>query len=169
MEEPILNRVEASGIVQLELDQWLMEPQVVGCDLASELVEGLVLMEKPFRAGVATWEGEVFAGMDVALHCTADAILPDWAWMVAASRIVELGGRPHVGRTDAVRQRLLLQAVAMADAGEFDGARVMLRGCAAVGGAEVLAAVVAKLQPVVRSLMYGEACSAVPVYKKPRA
>ena len=111
MEEPILNRVEASGIVQLELDQWLMEPQVVGCDLASELVEGLVLMEKPFRAGVATWEGEVFAGMDVALHCTADAILPDWAWMVAASRIVELGGRPHVGRTDAVRQRLLLQAV----------------------------------------------------------
>ncbi len=168
MEEPILNRVEASGIIQLELERWLEAPPVVACDLASELIDGFVLMEKPFRAAVAEWKAADVEGKDVALHCSADAIVPDWAWMVAASRIVELGGRPVVGDVDTVRQQGFLRAVAAADISEFEDARVMLRGCASVGGTPVLAAVVERLQPVVRSLMYGEACSAVPVYKKPR-
>lgn len=168
MEEPILNRVEASGIVQLELDRWLEMPEVLGCDLAAELVDGLVLMEKPFRAALAEWDEAVFRKRDVALHCSADAILPDWAWMLAASRIISLGGRPQVGTVGEVQERLLLEAVQRADTAPFEGARVMLRGCASVGGATVLSAVVARLQPVVNSLMYGEACSSVPVYKKPR-
>ncbi len=168
MEEPILNRVEASGIIQLELERWLEAPDVVSCDLADELIDGFVLMEKPFREAVAGWKSADFEGNNVALYCSADAIVPDWAWMVAASRIVELGGQPLVGDVETVRQRCFLRAVAAADVSEFEGARVMLRGCASVGGTPVLVAVVERLQPIVRSLMYGEACSAVPVYKKPR-
>lgn len=168
MEEPILNRVEASGIIQLELEQWLEAPKVVACDLATELIDGFVLMEKPFREAVAGWKSADFEDKNVALFCSADAIVPDWAWMVAASRIVELGGRPVVGDLETVRQRCFLRAVEAADVSEFEGARVMLRGCASVGGTPVLVAVVERLQPIVRSLMYGEACSAVPVYKKPR-
>ncbi len=166
MEEPIVNRVEASGLIQLELNQWIAPPTVVACDLASELVDGWVLMEKPFRAAVKAWEAADFQGRDVAVFCSADAILPDWAWMLAASRITELGGRAHVGTTEAVEAEVLLEAIGSADASEFADQRVMVRGCAAVGGPAALAAVVRKLQPVVKSLMFGEACSSVPVYKK---
>lgn len=166
MDQPIVNRVEASGLVQLELDRWISVPRVVSCDLATELVDGWVLMEKPFREAVKGWDAEAYAGLDVAIHCRADAILPDWAWMLAASRIVELGGRPHVGAPEAVAGERLIAAIDAADVAEFEGQRVMVRGCASVGGPAALAAVVRKLQPVVKSLMFGEACSSVPVYKK---
>ena len=166
MDQPIVNRVEASGLVQLELDRWISVPRVVSCDLAAELVDGWVLMEKPFREAVKGWTTESYSGQDVAIHCSADAILPDWAWMLAASRIVELGGRPHVGRPETVAGERLIAAIAAADATEFEGQRVMVRGCASVGGPAALAAVVRALQPVVKSLMFGEACSSVPVYKK---
>jgi hypothetical protein len=86
--------------------------------------------------------------------------------MLAASRIVELGGRPHVGAPEAVAGERLIAAIDAADVAEFEGQRVMVRGCASVGGPAALAAVVRKLQPVVKSLMFGEACSSVPVYKK---
>lgn len=168
MEEPLINRVEASGLLQLELKEWISSPHLIACDLAAHLVDGLVLKERSFRDDLKAWSKDQFSGKHVALHCSADAILPDWAWMLAASRITELGGNPAVGSPEEVHVRLLLQAVDQASVDAFAGQRVMVRGCASVGGPAVLAAVVRRLQPVVQSLMFGEACSSVPVYKKPR-
>jgi hypothetical protein len=166
MDDAIVNRVEESGLIQLELNGWLHPKKVVECDLAASLVDGLVLMEKPFRETLNAWTAEEFEGCKVAIHCSADAILPEWAWMLAASRIVSLGGHPEIGSPDEVMTSAWVEAVASADVLAFQDARIMVRGCAAVGGPKVLSAVVSKLQPVVRSLMFGEACSSVPVYKK---
>jgi len=168
MEDPIINRVEASGLIQLELKEWIPMPNTTACDLAAHLVDGLILMERAFRKDLKAWSKDQFSGKHVALHCSVDAILPDWAWMLAASRIVELCGIPSVGTLEQVNERLLLTAVERASIDAFAGQRVMVRGCASVGGPAVLAAVVNRLQPVVQSLMFGEACSSVPVYKKPR-
>lgn len=162
----IINKVEASGLVQIELSELLPPTQVKGLDLAPMLWEGMVLREKPFREALKTLSLSPWEGHQVALHCSADAIIPDWAWMLVTSVFTEHGLVVEVGTPEEIRTRMHLRNIDKLDISLYQDARLVIKGCSTVDGPEVLSALVTKLQPVVRSLMFGEACSTVPIFKR---
>ena len=162
----IINKVEASGLVQIELSELLPPTQVKGLDLAPMLWEGMVLREKPFREALKSLSFNPWEGHRVALHCSADAIIPDWAWMLVTSVCAKHGLVVEVGTPEEIQTRMHLRNIDNLDISLYQDARLVIKGCSTVGGPEVLSALVTKLQPVVRSLMFGEACSTVPIFKR---
>jgi hypothetical protein len=166
MTDGIVNRVEASGIVQLDTAAYTRVPALVGFDLADHLEGGFILREAPFREALRGLPR--MDGTTVALFCSADAVVPEWAWMLAAVTLHDRGAQVHTGRPEAVRQALVLAAIDAADLEPLRGARVVIKGCADAGGSEALARWALRLAPVVASLMFGEPCSTVPILKAGR-
>ncbi|MDA0946297.1 MAG: DUF2480 family protein [Bacteroidetes bacterium] len=167
MDEPILNRVDASGLMQVDLTKLLNPSDVVVVDLAPWLDDGWVLREKDFRAAIAAWDIASCRDCVVALCCSTEAILPDWSWMLVATRLEGVARDVIVGLESEGRARAWHLAVMDLDVTAFAGQRVLVKGCAAVGGAATLVAFARRIQGIVKSLMFGEACSSVPLVKNP--
>lgn len=169
MDEPILNRVQASGILQIELTQWLSPPPASVVDLAGWLDGGLVLRERAFRASVEAMDVEPHRGHVVALSCSTNAILPDWAWLLVALRLKDVAVTSVAGSLRDAEREAWLWSIQDMDLQPFHDARVIVKGCATPGndGVSILAAFVQRIQPHVKSLMFGEACSSVPLFKRP--
>ena len=165
MEEPLVNRVQESGLIQLDLSRELLPRQVDVVDVSQWLDQGFVLREKDFRDSVKSWDASSHAGHLVALHCTTDAILPDWAWMLVAQTLNASGAQAMVGSKADATQRAWHDAVLDLDLETYRGQRVIVKGCASAGGPNTLVTFTQHLGPVVKSLMFGEACSAVPIVK----
>lgn len=163
-EGEIRNRVDESGLIQLELSK-LNTVECVELDFTGWLREGIIVVEKEFRQKLSELDASLYEGKGVGLKVTDSAIIPDWAWMVIcakleASAFVVLGGKPG-----AVKEAIRL-AIDSLDIETFRDKRIIVKGCDEAGGPEELLKLQMKLQPVVRSLMFGEACSTVPVYKR---
>ena len=168
MDNPIVNRVQESGLIQVDLSS-LLEPRPVdSIDVAQWLDNGFILREKPFRDAVAQWDASPLAHHVVALVCTTDAILPDWAWMLVAAKLRSLGSTAIVGSLAEAKALAWREAVHSLDLDAYKDERVIVKGCASVGGPGTLVTFTNHVGPVVRSLMFGEACSAVPLVKNPR-
>jgi hypothetical protein len=103
----------------------------------------------------------------VALHCSTDAILPDWSWMLATSRLVALGASVRVGNVEDVKNQLIADQIRSKDLSAFRDARLVIKGCSDAGGAVALSVLIERLQPLAASVMYGEPCSTVPIWKRP--
>lgn len=165
MEDAIRNRVEESGLVQLDLSAALKGRTMRDLDLAPQLWEGLVLREKSFREWLSDLDLAPFEGADVALHCSAEAVIPEWAWMLVASRLNDVAVSIHLCEPTALSAKVLERVVDGLDLEAYTGARVVVKGCGLETGAGPAVRLVERLQPVVKSLMFGEPCSTVPVYK----
>ena len=168
MEDPIVNRVQDSGLIQLDLASLLAPPPTAEVDLAQWLEQGFLLREKPFREGVAAMDAAALSGHVVALRCSTDAILPDWAWMLVTATLTSAGATCLVGTLADAQTKAWTHAVLALDPETYRGERVIVKGCATAGGPSTLVTFTAHIGPVVRSLMFGEACSAVPLVKNPR-
>jgi hypothetical protein len=168
-DQPIVNRVEASGLVTLDLAKRWQVPSFFAVDLAQYLWEGWVLREREFREALRMWDAETFVGKHVALFCSGDAILPDWAWMLTTSRLVALGSTVHVGTEEEVKNQWIVDQIQHLNPEEFRDAKLVIKGCSGLGGAQALGALVQRLQPVAASILYGEPCSTVPIWKRPAA
>lgn len=171
MAEPqtLVNRVEQSGIITLDLEQYYPSEAVVEFDLKKYLVREMVLMEKPFREELKNIDWSSFTGKIAAIFCSNDALIPMWAYMLAASCLKPYAKKIVFGNKEQALSAFMLEMLAQIDLKEFTGARVVIKGCGEKQiPPEVYVAATAALQPVVQSLMYGEPCSAVPVYKKPK-
>jgi len=166
--EPIRNRVDESGLIALDLDDLMPVAPVLEFDLADYLEMGWVLKEKAFRAAMRELDAPKWAGSTVALYCSSDAIVPDWAWMLATSRLTTLGAHALVGSPEVVRVQMLMHAIEQLDLAPFQDGRVVIKGCSSGTTAEALALIIRRLQPHAQSLFYGEPCSTVPVYKRPK-
>ena len=166
--DPIRNRVDESGLIALDLDQLAPPAMVQDLDLSAYLEQGLILREKPFRTAMAELREADWEGSTVALHCASDAILPDWAWMLATSRLTALGARVCIGDEARTRERLLLDAIDALDLEPYRNGRLVIKGCAQGTTAAILARIIERLQPIALSIFYGEPCSTVPVYKRPK-
>ena len=165
LEGGIINRVEESGLVQIDLDR-LASIKCVELDFTQWLWREMVVKEKEFRAHIKSLDVEIYKGLGVGLTCSEDAIVPDWVWMLVSSKLnnsefVVVGGI-MAARCEATRL-----AINNLNLERYTDQRVVVRGCSNTGGADSLVQIQQKLQPVVKSLMFGEACSTVPVYKKP--
>ena len=167
MEETIINRVAGSGIVTLNLEQYLHPGQRMGIDIKDTLFMGLILKEKDFRDWIKNHNWEQYRDANVFIHCSADAIVPTWAYMLIAARLTGVAHFFLFGDSNALDTALFMQALAMVNHADYSEKRVVIKGC---GDQYVTPAAYVEitrlLQPYVKSLMFGEPCSTVPVYKK---
>ena len=167
MDDGIVNRVAGSGIITLELDSYHREGERVVLDLAGRLENGLVLREKDFREFIKTMNWAGFAGKHVAVCCTADAIIPAWAYMLVGVALQPYAATVVFGGMNELEVRLFLDALSAEDWRRFSDQRVVVKGCTKLDvPAAVYLAVSGHLRPVAASIMFGEACSSVPVFKK---
>ena len=165
----IVNRVAESDLVTFNLEALWDGRTVDEFDLAPFLVEGLVLRERPFREAVAAYDWAQHAGRHVALFCSTDALVPVWAWLLVAAKLDGVAASVAHGRAaDLVRDHFV-RALEAHDWARYAGKPVVVKGC----GSKLVpldAYVVAtrKLQAVAGKLMFGEACSSVPLWRRPK-
>ena len=168
MEDKLVNRIAESGLITLDLANYKPGQAVVAFDLAPFLFMGQVLREKAFRDDIAQQDWESYRGKYVAVFCSTDAIIPSWAFMLVASQLEGIAVDIHAGTPEQVYQQLFTSRMRQELKGEnFANQRVILKGCgdATVGPFAYLEATQI-LKPHVKTLMYGEPCSTVPVYKR---
>ena len=165
MEEAIRNRVEESGIVQLDLSALLRARTLRDLDLAPQLWKGLAIREREFRSWLKDLDVTPFKEADVAVFCSAEAILPEWVWMLVTSRLMGVARSVHDCVPSALQGAVLARIAEELDLAEYADQRVVVKGCGLMSGAGPAMRIVERLQPVVKSLMFGEPCSTVPVYK----
>ncbi len=168
--EPITNRVAASELVVCNLEEFWDGKPVVEFDLAPFLLEGLVLREKPFREALRETDWEAYRGRHVALTCSTDAIVPTWAWMLVALRLDDVAAGVSAGRADDVIRDAFVLAVERFDWEVYRDRMVVVKGCgSAIVPLNAYVTAIQRLRRVARKLMYGEPCSAVPLWRRPRS
>lgn len=170
-EDIIRNKVAESGLITLDLEDFLPQEEATGLDIAGFLWEGLIIKEKDFREKTAAYPWEQLTDKHVAVYCSTDAIIPQWAWMLITQYLSGtakslLFGAPeqlwNILLADNLRQKINPE--------EFRDTRVIIKGCSSEKVTpQAYMQIVSLLKPVARSIMYGEACSTVPIYKKPKA
>jgi hypothetical protein len=168
MEEVLINKVAESGIITLNLEQYLPDPAALSVfDIKPFLFKEMILREKDFRLALAEHNWEQYRDKCVAVTCSADAIIPMWAYMLIATQLSPVATGVYSGNLEQLQEQVLVQGIEAIDNSEYTDKRVVIKGCGdkALPGAAFIA-ISKKLRPVVKSLMYGEPCSTVPVYKK---
>jgi hypothetical protein len=163
----ITNRVAASDIVVFDPATLVPAEAPVEIDLAPLLHRGMVLREKEFRAQVEAIDVVPLQGRDVALFCSSDAVVPTWAWMLMASKLAGAASVTQGRAVDALRERIALAAGAV-DWTQFAGRPVVVKGCGNSVPPAAYTAALRALQGVASKVMYGEPCSAVPVWRAPK-
>ena len=167
METTFVNKVAESGIITLNLEDYYSRKEVKVFDMKDHLFMGLILKEKDFREALKILNTENYTNKIVALTCSADAVIPMWAYMLVASLLQPFATEVIFGTEIFAKETLLLRNIDNIDAPAFNDARVVIKGCGELPiGEAAYVAITKKLRPVAKSIMYGEPCSTVPVYKK---
>ena len=167
MGKEIINRVANSDLITIDLSDYAPNLQISEIDLKQFLFKGVILKEKEFRKTLKEFDFSIYTNKIVALFCSSDAIVPMWAYMLATSYLNPIKSKIHFGTKEDVFQKIFTKNIEGIDAAEFEKKKVIVKGCSHIPLSENLyIAITEKLQPVVSSLMFGEACSAVPVFKE---
>lgn len=167
MSEAIVNKVAQSGLITLNLEDHLPTGEMATFDLKDYLFMGLILKEKDFREALKALDWGQYSGKNVAITCTADAIIPLWAYMLVTTYLQPVAKEVYVGTAEEMHKHLFLKNIAAIDAATFTDRRIVVKGCGDIPvGAFAYAELTKHFLPHVKSIMYGEPCSTVPVYKK---
>lgn len=168
MNESIVNKVSESGLITLDLEQYYPREEVVVFDLKDYLFKGLILKEKDFREALKSQDWENFRNKYVGVTCSADAIIPPWAYMLAASYLQPVAKDVIMGDQKDVHKAIFIKNIQGINVNEFAGQRVVVKGCGETPiGEFAYMEITKRLRPVVKTIMYGEPCSTVPIFKKP--
>lgn len=169
--EPFVNKVAESGIVTLDLAPFIPSDETLAAfDLKPFLFREMILREKDFRAALPETDWQQYAGKHVALFCSVDAIIPVWAYMLVVTYLQPIAASVHFGSIDELKKTIITSSINAIDKNEYLDKRVVIKGCGDVAIPEVAYTAIAfHLRGVVKSLMYGEPCSTVPLYKRPLA
>jgi len=167
MEDQLINRVAQSGILTFNLEHHYTNGERKVLDIKDALFMGMILKEKDFRDWVKQHDWEQYRNACVAITCSADAIIPTWAYMLIAARLDGVASFYVFGDPDSLETSLYVKALAEVDVEEYRDKRVVIKGCGDLPvPASAYVEISRRLLPVVKSLMYGEPCSTVPVFKK---
>ncbi|MCM0041939.1 MAG: DUF2480 family protein [Algoriphagus sp.] len=163
----LINRVAASAIVSLNMEEFYPQEERVQFDLADYLFQGLVLREKEFRAALKVLDRNQFAGKWVAVTCSADAIVPTWAYMLVCTYLEGAAKGYCVGDLEALEQYIVEDTLSKLPLESFKDRSVVVKGCSKVAiPLYAYGRLVSLIQGEAKSLMFGEPCSTVPLYKK---
>lgn len=167
MSEEIINRIANSKLLTFDLEEIYPQGERVSFDISDWLLEGIVLRESEFREKVKEHDWSQYQDKYVALFCSTDAIVPGWAYLLLSLHLAPYAKKVTVGSLEELESILFAELLQNIDVSEYKDKSVIIKGCAhkpIPQNAYVLLA--QKLQPVAKSIMYGEACSSVPLYKK---
>jgi hypothetical protein len=168
-QEPLVNRVSNSGLVTLNLEDHYPRVGIAELDLQQLLVGGLMLREKDLREFVRSHDWSQYQDKVVALHCTADAIIPTWAYMLVTVALQPVARKVIFGNREAAVTAAFLDNLEQMDWNVYRDAKVVVKGCGDVQVPEsVFVEVTSRLRAVAASIMYGEPCSTVPLFKRPK-
>lgn len=168
MEGEFRNKVAESGIITIDPADFIPSDIIAVFDLKDYLFMGLILKEKEFREALKQVDLSAFQNKTVAVTCSADAIIPVWAYMLIASLLQPVAKEVFVADAEKAKQLSAIEKIKKISANEYQDARIVLKGCGDVAVSDaVYFELTAKLRPVAKSIMYGEPCSTVPVYKQP--
>ncbi len=169
MSDEIINRVASSKLKTFDLEDYYTPGPRSAIDLAQWLLDGLVLVESRFRESVNTTDFTAYKNHHVAIHCSTDAIIPQWAWMLVQAELTDIATTVVHGSLQDLETYLYGRSIPLLDLSHFKDLPVIVKGCAKkpVPPAAYMM-ITSRLQEVARSVMYGEACSSVPVFKKKR-
>ena len=167
MEEAMINKVAESGIITLNLEDYYPKGETILFDLKEFLFMGLILKEKDYREVLKNLDLSPYQDKNVALTCTADAIIPMWAYMLAASYLQPVAKAIVFGNEDILLQTLFLKNLYTINTADYADKRVVIKGCGELPVTEsAYVEITNLLRPVAKSIMYGEPCSTVPIFKK---
>lgn len=168
--EEIVNKVAGSGLVTIDLEEFYPKGERVVLDIKDQLFQGLLLREKDFREYIKQEDWSKYKDTYVAVTCSADAIIPTWAYMLLASALEPFAKKVVFGSAETLETVLYDELLRGLDVQQYKDARVVIKGC---GNLPVPRAAYVELtrllRPHVKSIMYGEPCSTVPIYKQPKA
>ena len=167
MDNIIVNKVAESGIITIDLEEYTKNTSIKIFDLKDHLFMGLIVKEKDFRAALTQTNWEVYKDVYVGVTCTTDSIIPMWAYMLVASYVEPFAKKVFMGNEGQTQEQLLLHCIDTIDITHYADKRVVIKGCGDNPiPASAYLAITAKLRPVAKSIMYGEPCSTVPIFKK---
>jgi hypothetical protein len=167
MEDGIINKVASSPLLTVDLEEYYPKEEIILFDLKPYLFMELILKEKDFRVALQEIDWKIYHDKIVAVTCSADAVIPVWAYMLVATYLEPVAKDIIMGdEKEAIRQ-ILLKRINAINVSEYKDKRIVVKGCGELSiGDFAYMEITRLLRPVVRSIMYGEPCSTVPVYKK---
>lgn len=167
IQENIVNKVAQSGLISLDPAELAPTGERVVYDIKDNLFHGLMLREKDFREFLKEHDWTQYTGKHVAITCTADAIVPTWAYMLLSNKLAPYAETIVFGDLNFLESSLFDKAVDKLDAEKYRDQRVVVKGCGEVPVPDsAYVSITAKLTGISKSIMFGEPCSTVPIYKR---
>lgn len=167
--EEIVNRVATSGLISLDLEEYYHQGERVVYDLKVNLFQGMILREKDFREFLKTHDWSSYEGKNIAIICSEDAIVPTWAYMLLAIKLEPYAHTFVFGNLPELENKLFYDAIRSIDIEQFRDSRVVVKGCSKHPVPTAAYVEITRLlKPIVKTLMFGEPCSTVPLYKQPK-
>ncbi len=167
MAEDIINRVSNSKLVSFDLEDYYPKGSRMLLDIKDWLFEGMVLREKDFRESVKNHDWQQYQDAYVAIHCSADAIIPAWAYMLVSISLESIAKKSILGNLELLEISLYQDIISNLDVSEFKDKPVIVKGCSKKPVPEnAYLMITNKLKPIAKSIMFGEACSSVPLFKR---
>lgn len=167
IQENIVNRVAQSGLITLDLADLYEPGERVVYDIKDNLFHGLILREKDFREFIKEHDWAQYSGKMMAIICSADAIVPTWAYMLLATKLAPYASEVVFGDLEALETVLFLKAIDRLDMEKYRDQRMVIKGCGDISvPVSAFVELTTRLVRVAKSVMYGEPCSTVPVYKR---
>jgi hypothetical protein len=167
MSDILVNKVADSGLISFDLEEYYPKGTIKVFDLKEYLFMGLILKEKDFRAALQTTDWDVYTDVYVGITCSADAIIPMWAYMLVAGYLQPYAKEVAFGNEKELISTVLLKNLEAIKGEAYTDKRVVIKGCGEIDIPETAyVTITSKLRPFAKSIMYGEPCSTVPIYKK---
>ncbi len=163
----LVNKVAQSGLISFDLGEYYHAGERVEYDIKENLFHGLILKEKDFREFIKNHDWSQYQGKNVAIICSVDAIIPTWAFMLLATRLEPYVHMLVFGDKNTLEDALFREALSKINIDTYKDQRVVIKGCGDIPvPTSAYVEITRLLRPVVKSIMYGEPCSTVPLYKK---
>lgn len=167
VEEVFINKVSQSGIVTIDLETLVNTNDIAVIDIQTQLFQGLILREKDFREFCKNHDWQQYANKIVGIYCSTDAIIPTWAYMLIVSKLSGIAQKIVFGNLETTRVAAWHQAIEALPIADYTDKRIVIKGCSKNEvPVSAYVHISEKMIPVAQSLMFGEPCSTVPVYKK---
>jgi len=169
-DKPLINRVANSALITVNLENYFPDHlSFVTIDIKDYLFKELILKEKDFRAALKEMVWEDYTGKTVLLYCSTDAIIPVWAYMLFSAQLTPYASHIYFGEKTAFLEEHYNKVIAEVDMSIYEGKRIVIKGCSDKDvPASAYVTLTRALQPHAQSIMYGEPCSTVPIFKRPR-
>jgi len=168
-EKPLVNRIAQSGLITFKLEDYLPQAEIVHFDLKDYLFKELILKEKDFREALKEHDWSTYQDKILLVHCSTDAIIPVWAYMLVTAYATPYASEVFQGSKDDYLIRHFSKVIDRIDAADYEDALLVIKGCSDLPvPLTAYVMITEKLRPVARSIMFGEPCSTVPIYKRSR-